>query len=203
MFLLRDPSAELVREFVRSQESASYTYSEVGATGEQLPEGYTVDHRRIKLGSGKETFDRAVEAIKDWRQFDLGWVRIAPPGVPIEVGATVAIVTRHFGFRSLNAARIVYVINEDGPAKRFGFAYGTLAQHVECGEERFMIELLEDGSVWYDILAFSRPHHFLVRVGFPFARRLQKRFATDSLVIMATASASWGRIAQLADGGVE
>lgn len=189
MFLLRDPSAELVREFVKSQESASCTYSEIGATREQLPEGYTVDHHRIKLGSGRETFDRAVAALKAWRQFDLGWVRIAPPGVPIEVGATVAIVTRHFGFRSLNAARIVYVIDDAGPLKRFGFAYGTLAEHVECGEERFMIELLEDGSVWYDILAFSRPHHFLVKLGFPLARRLQKRFARDSLAIMATAAA--------------
>ena len=189
MFLLRDPSAQLVRDFVKSQKSVPYTYSEIGATRELPPEGYTVDHHRIELSSGKETFDRAVEALKGWRQFDLGWVRVAPPGVPIEVGATVAIVTRHFGFLSLNAARIVYVIDEEGPPKSFGFAYGTLAEHVECGEERFMIELLEDGSVWYDILAFSRPHHFFVKLGFPLARRLQKRFARDSLAIMATAAA--------------
>jgi len=186
MFLLRDPSAQLVRDFVKSQESASCSYSEIGATREQLPEGYTVDHHRIELSSGRESFERAVAALKAWRQFDLGWVRIAPPGVPIEVGATVAIVTKHFGFLSLNAARIVYVIDEEGPPKRFGFAYGTLVEHVECGEERFLIELHEDGSVWYDILAFSRPHHFLVRLGFPLARLLQKRFAKDSLVVMAT-----------------
>ncbi len=197
MFLFKDPPAELIREFVLSQESASYTYSEIGATREQPPEGYTVDHHRIKLGSGEETFDRAVAALKLWRQFDLGWVRTAPPGVPIEVGATVAIVTRHFGFLSLNAARIVYLIDEDGPPKRFGFAYGTLTEHVECGEERFMIELVEDGSVWYDILAFSRPHHFLVRLGFPLARRLQKRFAKDSLSVMATVATGRGGIAEL------
>ena len=38
----------------------------------------------------------------------------------------------------------------------------------------------EDDAVWYDILAFSRPNHFLARLGYPLVRRLQKRFARDS-----------------------
>ena len=68
--------------------------------------------------------------------------------------------------------------------RRFGFAYGTLPDHVECGEERFMIEWLADDSVWYDILAFSRPRHPLVRLSSPLARMLQKRFARESLLRM-------------------
>jgi uncharacterized protein (UPF0548 family) len=28
----------------------------------------------------------------------------------------------------------------DGPVRRFGFAYGTLPDHVESGEERFTVE---------------------------------------------------------------
>ena len=67
---------------------------------------------------------------------------------------------RHFGFWSLNACRIVYTIDEEGPVVRFGFAYGTLPDHAEQGEERFSVEWHhEDGTVWYDILAFSRPNH--------------------------------------------
>lgn len=81
----------------------------------------------------------------------------------------------------LNACRIVYVVEESEPLQRFGFAYGTLEEHAESGEERFMAEWNhETGEVWYDILAFSRPHHLLTRIGYPFARRLQKRFATGS-----------------------
>jgi uncharacterized protein (UPF0548 family) len=38
--------------------------------------------------------------------------------------------------------------------------------------------------VWYDILAFSRPRHPLVRASFPVARMLQKRFARDSMSVM-------------------
>ena len=29
----------------------------------------------------------------------------------------------------------------------------------------------DDDSVWYDLLAFSRPNQFLTRVGYPFTRR--------------------------------
>ena len=56
------------------------------------------------------------------------------------VGSDVAILIHHFGCHSLNGARIVYLIDDDGPVKRFGFAYGTLQEHAESGEERFMVE---------------------------------------------------------------
>jgi uncharacterized protein (UPF0548 family) len=72
-----------------------------------------------------------------------------------------------------------------GDLHRFGFVYGTLPGHVECGEERFLIEWDQSNdSVWYDILAFSRPHHVLTRIGYPVVRRLQKKFARDSAAVM-------------------
>jgi uncharacterized protein (UPF0548 family) len=43
---------------------------------------------------------------------------------------------RHFGFRSLNACRIVYVVEgEAANRRRYGFAYRTLDEHGEQGEE--------------------------------------------------------------------
>jgi uncharacterized protein (UPF0548 family) len=81
---------------------------------------------------------------------------------------------------------VVYLIDEGESLKKFGFAYGTLASHVERGEERFTIEWQkEDDSVWYDILAFSKPNKFVVKLGFPVTRMLQKRFARDSLAVMS------------------
>ncbi len=186
MFFFRQPSPEAIRQFISSQRELPFSYAEVGATARDLPANYIIDHNRIKLGTGKEVYDRAVAALRNWKQFDLGWVRMVPPETPIEVGAVVAILTRHFGFWSLNACRVVYLIDEDGPVKKLGFAYGTLSSHVERGEERFTIEWHEaDDTTWYDILAFSRPNQSLVRLGFPLARRLQKRFARDSLNAMA------------------
>lgn len=188
MFLLTKPSEGVVRQFIASQEKLPFSYADVGATRGEPPRGYTLDHNRIKLGTGGETFERAILALRKWRQFDLGWVKVVPDETPIEPDATVAIRARTFGFWSLSASRIVYVINADGPVEKFGFAYGTLPDHVERGEERFTIELhAADNSVWYDILAFSRPRHQLVKLGFPLARILQKRFARESLKVMAEA----------------
>ena len=192
MFLHRQPSEQVVRQFISSQQDLPFSYAQVGSTKDQPGDGYsgfTVDHNRRKLGEGQETYRLAVAALRSWQQFDLGWVTVVPAGRPLEVGTTVAVRAKTFGFWSLNAARIVYVIDEkqNGNA-RFGFAYGTLPDHVERGEERFTIERHADDSVWYDIYAFSRPKHPLARLGFPITRMLQKRFVRDSLAKMTTAS---------------
>ena len=56
----------------------------------------------------------------------------------------------------VNACRVVYVVDEEEPIQRYGFAYGTLPDHAETGEERFLVEWNRaSGEVWYDILAFS------------------------------------------------
>ena len=79
-------------------------------------------------------------------------------------------------------------MDEQGPVQRYGFAYGTLPEHAESGEERFTVEWHEaDDAVWYDILAFSRPQQLLAQLGYPFTRRLQKRFARDSAAAMRRA----------------
>jgi uncharacterized protein (UPF0548 family) len=177
MFLVRHPSDQRIRSFISAQQQSQLSYNPSGLTRDSLPAGYNVDHNRVRLGTGVECFNAAVAAITQWKMFDLGWVRLCWDDTPIEPGANVAIVVHHLGFWSINACRIVYVIDEPG---RYGFAYGTLAQHAEIGEERFMVEWnRQDDSIWYDILAVSKPGP-LARFGYPYARRLQKRFARDS-----------------------
>jgi uncharacterized protein (UPF0548 family) len=133
------------------------------------------------LGAGERVFQAARAALERWEQFRLGWVEAVPPDTPIKTGAVVAVVARAAGLWWLNACRIVYTVDEVEPVRRFGFAYGTLPAHVATGEERFLIEWdRSDNSVWYDILAFSRPNHFLTRLGYPLVRRTQKRFARES-----------------------
>jgi uncharacterized protein (UPF0548 family) len=186
MFLAREPSSEEIRALIAAQQGLPFSYSEVGATRDTPPIGYTVDHNRTQLGHGEKIYACAVAALRDWKQFDLGWTRIVPLQTPIQAGQTVAVQARTFGVWSLNFCRIVYLIDEQ---RKFGFAYGTLSEHAERGEERFMIEWdAEDDSVCYDILAFSQPKHFLVKAGRPLARMLQRRFARDSLQSMKTAT---------------
>ena len=188
MFLLRKPSSSAIESFIATQRRQPFSYQEVGASRGQVPAGYNVDHNRILLGSGDETFARAVSAIQSWQMFNLGWCRLYPSGAPVEVGTTVAVLVRHFGFWSLNACRIVYLLEASGAVRRYGFAYGTVAGHAEVGEERFSVEWDEgDGSVWYDLYAFSRPGHLMARAAYPVSRALQRRFANGSKAAMVRA----------------
>jgi uncharacterized protein (UPF0548 family) len=188
MLSLRKPSAEWLRDFLAAQSRLDLTYSAVGATAAVPPAGYVVDRTRIKLGEGAKVFAAARAALERWEHFRLGWVETWPPETPIQTGQVVAVIARLFGLWWLNACRIVYIVDEEGPVQRFGFAYGTLPEHAESGEERFTVEWHEqDDAVWYDIVAFSRPQQLLARLGYPFTRRLQRRFARDSAAAMQKA----------------
>ena len=188
MVSLKRPSAETMREFLASQSRLGFTYSAVGATASVPPAGYLVDHTRIKLGQGEATFTKAKDALGRWDEFRLGWLEAWSPQTPIQVAEVVAVVARNLGLWWLNACRIVYVVDEVGSVSRYGFAYGTLPDHAGTGEERFLVEWDHaSGDVWYDILAFSRPHHFLTRLGYPYMRRVQKRFGKESAAAMLRA----------------
>ena len=181
LFRLTQPSEAEIRRFISKQKNSGFSYPEVGASATAVPTGYNVDHNRVFLGLGEATWQRAAEAIRAWQMFSMPWVNLHPPSPPIQVGTDVAVSLHHFGFYSLNACRIVYIVDEDDPIKRFGFAYGTLAEHAEHGEERFTVEWnRDDDSVWYEIFAFSRPQEMLTRLGYPLGRLLQKRFAEGS-----------------------
>jgi uncharacterized protein (UPF0548 family) len=191
MLSLRRPTAEAIRRFLTAQAGVEFSYAAVGATASQPPCGFVVDHTRTKLGEGEPVFRAAMAALQRWGQFDLGWAEACPPSTPIQPGAIVAIVARSFGLWWLGACKIVYVVDESGPIRRFGMAYGTLPDHAERGEERFLVEWDQaDNHVWYDILAFSRPNHLLARLGYPLARRTQRRFARDSAAAMRRAACS-------------
>lgn len=188
MFSLTRPSDAKVRDFLERQNSSQLSYPQVGETRNSgSPTGYVVDHNRIQLGSGAEVFERAKRSLQAWKMFALPWVQLCWSNAPIVENTNVAVLISHFGFWSLNGARIVYVIDDSTECKRFGFAYGTLSDHSESGEERFSVELSsQDGGVWYDLFAFSRPNG-VARLAYPLTRTLQKRFAEDSKSAMKRA----------------
>jgi uncharacterized protein (UPF0548 family) len=184
-FSLTHPDAAAIADFCRDNIAASFSYTALGESAEGHPAGFTLDHNRIRLGSGDVVWSKARAALDNWRMFPQPWTAIEPAGEPIRVGATFVMLARAYGFWWMNGCRIVYRLDEISPdSQRYGFAYGTLSSHVEEGEERFLIERLADDSVWYDLRAFSRPRFLPVRLLSPLARRLQKRFARQSLSAM-------------------
>lgn len=185
-FYLRQPDDQAITAFLHRQASLPFSYPAVGATQGTPPVGYVIDHNRICLGRGAVVYQQACAAVERWEMFNLGWVRLCWPTTPVTSGATVGVVAQLGPIHILNSCRVVYTVNETTQEiARFGFAYGTLPGHIERGEERFLIEWRQaDDTVWYDILAFSQPNHWLARLGYPVTRTFQKRFARDSKATM-------------------
>jgi uncharacterized protein (UPF0548 family) len=145
------------------------------------PDGFNLDRHRILLG--RDCFPTARRQMLNWRMFEIGWVRLCWEDAPISVGVTVASLIWLGVAWSLCPVRIVSVVDEP---RRFGFSFATLPDHEECGEERFLVEWLESGEVWFEIFAISKPRHWLARLGTPIVRILQKRFAQAAMNAMLT-----------------
>lgn len=209
MFLLRRPDAAQLARLLARAHDLPLSYDQIGIAHTARPPGFRVGEIRVVLGRGEVVYARAVRALQEWRQFDLGWARIYPTTAPLEPGSNVLVVTGHFGFWSVNACRIVYALSEHvrvAPSKRraadeelstsgqqsleiTGFGYGTLTDHAETGEEIFQVSWDPiGGEVVYQIRAVSRERAWLARLGFPLARALQARFRRDSAAAMHRAS---------------
>ena len=180
MFLTRQPSSASIQQFLHESKILALSYEPVGIVS-KVPAGYDVDEMAVVIGSGEAGFERAKAALMAWKHFDLDWARVCPEGAPIEIGTTVAVLVRHFGFWSLNGCRVLYFLGDRSHGSTFGFAYGTLANHAERGEEIFEVSLNRASqAVTYRIRAVSRPRAVLARLGYPATRMLQERFRRDS-----------------------
>lgn len=98
----------------------------------------------------------------------------ADDGTPFIRNGMTAVLKVPFGPLHIPApVRVVYVVDEP---HRKGFAYGTLRGHPASGEEAFLVEMRDDGTVWFVLRAFSRPSSAFYRIMAPVLRSGQKRF---------------------------
>jgi uncharacterized protein (UPF0548 family) len=130
MWYFRKPSERLILDFLEQQRHEPFSYSEVGLSLDGTPAGYDLDHNRVILGKGRRVFEASCDALKRWEMFPGPWTRIEPPGTLIQEGNVVAMLAHVSGLWWLNACRILYLLDESEPLRRFGFAYGTLPRHV-------------------------------------------------------------------------
>jgi uncharacterized protein (UPF0548 family) len=183
MFSFRRLAPSLIHDRLQAARNLPGSYgialnTQCGPDELHVPKGFDRDHTRGEIGRGFADFEAARSAFREWRHFDLGWVRVANPEARIEPEEIVAVEACALGLWSLNFSRILYVIDEPD---RFGYGYGTTALHVERGEERFLLEYYPtSGAVYYDLLAVSQPAHWMARLAYPYTRSRQRRFARDS-----------------------
>lgn len=165
-----DPSS--IARLVDALRSIEPTYSEIGATlAGTKPTGYRNDHYETVLGAGLDVFRRAADGLQAWKAHRFPGVDVLPSGTEIHPGATVVVT---FGTPVLSLAapcRIVAVVDEPS---RWGFAYGTLPGHPEQGEEAFEISIAANGTVRFEVTAFSRPGDATVRLLGPIGRAAQR-----------------------------
>lgn len=150
------------------------TYAEVGATrGGTLPAGYHHLRYRRYVG-GRDTFERAAEAVLTWRMHRAAGIRVeasadrAAPGVTVRAGVGVGPL------RLAAPCEVVWVAEEPD---RAGFGYGTLPGHPESGEESFVVTRDGKGRVWFTITAFSRPDRWFTRAAGPGVALFQHLYA--------------------------
>ena len=192
MFLARRPSPEDIDRFLRDSQDLPLSYSPTGIVkADTFRED--LDEATVVIGHGKAAFERARAALIAWKQFDIGWVETFPRAAPVAAGSVVAVLIRHLGFWSLNGCRVVYSVGSLDDAARFGFAYGTLTNHAESGEELFEVFVdPQTDDVSYRIRAISWPQATLARIGQPIVRVLQERFRNQSADAMKRATRSNG-----------
>ena len=187
MFFVLRPSRQEIEKFTENSGKLALSYGQVGIAQRPSP-GFDIDEMTMKIGQGRASFERAKAALVGWTHFQLGWVEIFPRDASVEPGTVVSVLVHHLGFWSLNGCRLVYRVGDPQHGTHFGFAYGTLANHAESGEEIFEVYVRpESNEVVYRIRAASKPRAALARLGYPFVRTLQARFRQDS-----------GRVMQLA-----
>ncbi len=151
------------------------SYPEAGATRlGPMPDGYHHLHHTTRIGRGREVFDAAGEAVTTWRMHRASGVRLRTTARRAEPGARVEVSA---GIGPLRIAAPCEVVWAELGRDRAGFGYGTLQGHPECGEESFVVDIRDDGSVWFTVMAFSRPAIRLTRLAGPLVPVLQKAYA--------------------------
>jgi len=173
----RRASDEEMAARASSLKDASTTYTQVGFTEGDLPDGYRHDRYERCIGRGDQVWAEAKTKVMTWAAHINAGVRVVPSGPPI-AGSVVMLSFEVGPAHILAPCRIVLVVDEPD---RAGFAYGTLPGHPERGEESFMLERRSDAAVWFVITAFSRPADLTTRLAGPVARQIQKRVTNEYL----------------------
>ena len=164
------------------------TYSHVGETlrtnliGSPVPRFRSLERSAV-IGSGRADFERASAKVLLWGiQTGSGMTVAGATGVPLVAGDEVRLTIPFGPFRVPAPARVVYVVDEPS---RAGFAYGTLPGHPERGEEAFLVDLADDGTVTVTIRAFSRPANWFWALGAPVLRLAQELYTRRYLRALA------------------
>jgi uncharacterized protein (UPF0548 family) len=174
---VRPSNVRSIDALLQSLSNLEPNYSEVGAslTGATVS-GFRNHHYQIDLSAKDGVFDRAVLGLKTWQAHDIPRLKVYPETQRVALGKSVIL---ELGPRIVAIAapcRIVRVVEQPD---EWGFAYGTLPGHPECGEESFVVRRSTTGWITFEISGFSRAASSVAKFSGPVARKIQTS-ATNS-----------------------
>jgi uncharacterized protein (UPF0548 family) len=147
------------------------TYAPVGRTLDgPLPPGF--HHLRVerRIGTGASAYERAADAVMGFGAQRGAGLRPSATAPRAAVGVDL-LAWLGIGPLALPVpCRVVWAV--EGP-HRTGFGYGTLAGHVESGEEAFVVERRGE-AVYAVIRAYSVPVWWPMRASGAVGRALQR-----------------------------
>lgn len=149
--------------------AARLTYPEVGRTAGDLPQGYRSINRTRRLPAGTD-FDRTIHDPAALA----GAAARGPSGCRVQrPGHTRRRRRAEHRYRTAGGPGC---LPRRLPRRRAGarrFRLRPCPAIPSCGEEAFLLERHDDGSVSFTILAFSRPASALAKLAGPLGRRIQ------------------------------
>lgn len=171
---------------VRRALDARLSYSEVGATlADSMPGGYRHSERRVRVGKGREAFERAADAVMAWQIHRGAGLTVLASDEQAECDE-VAVVRLTIGPVHIDGPnRVVAVLDE--PNRR-GFAYGTLHGHPERGEQAFIVDIDDQEVVTFTVRSFTKRASLLALAGGPLNARIQDRIAERYLMALLEAA---------------
>jgi uncharacterized protein (UPF0548 family) len=177
MIVIRPSNARAMESLFNSLTHLEPNYPEVGTSIQGTsPSGFRIHHYEIELLAREDVFTRAVAGLQSWQAHRIPRISIYPRSPAVRLGESLILEIGPRAIAMAAPCRIVHVIEEPN---RYGFAYGTLPGHPECGEESFVVSRLTTGRVVFEVSGFSRPGNSIVRLSGPIARTIQTS-ATNS-----------------------
>ncbi|KAF8068437.1 hypothetical protein HT031_002126 [Scenedesmus sp. PABB004] len=112
---LRRPSKEQEAAVCAKGQSRGFNFSAAGASRDAPPLGaaaledgwWNVDHVRLRVGYGRQTYEATRDLVAGWGQFQLPWARV-DAATPIAPGAPVCVAANVFGVWTAVPLQIVY-----------------------------------------------------------------------------------------------
>nr|WP_281255516.1 DUF1990 domain-containing protein [Arthrobacter rhombi] len=170
-----------MRRLARIGRPGDLTYADYGLTEQgHAPAGYRTVRRRLRVGNGEAAYRRLADGILDWDLHRGAGLTVpkdtprATPGVRVVSGMGIGPLRVPAPCRVLWSSEPDSATTPDAGERRAGFGYGTLKGHPVAGEESFTAVLDREGTVWFEVLAYSRPANWLMRAATPVTQRTQE-----------------------------